>query len=692
MKYYEFETTEYPISYYLAKEEYLLTKKEESFFIWNNLPGIVIGKNQILKDEVNVKNAMEDGVPIYRRKSGGGAVYADEGCFMFTFISKYDRVDKVYDRCLNKIATALINFGAKVKKGGRNDLLIGDAKVSGNAIYIKGNYAIMHGSILYDADLEKMDRYLTPSASKKKSKGVSSVASRVTNLKKYVRYDKLRLMNELQRRIGTIRGNLFASEQKVIEKLASIYEEKDYLEGSSIPYTLKLTKRFDIGEVTFMAKVNKQVIEEVKITGDFFETYDISVLENSFIGERINRLDDALDKIKIDKFIYGLTNDEFKTLFIKEKKESVKEEKKKDMEVKKTCLYDNHVNHGGKIVEFGGFLMPLEYKDITSEHLAVRNDAGLFDCSHMGEILVEGADTLDYLNYMFTSNIKDAPINKMTYGLLLYENGCVVDDTMIYKVDEEKCMIVVNASNIQKDYDYLVANKGKFNVNLSNLSDECGQLALQGPKAINYLQELTKYDLNNLKLFEFSYFKIDNHFYNVSRSGYTGSDGFEIYGKCADIVSLYEKLLSMGVTPCGLGCRDTLRFEAAMPLYGHEISDKVTPLEAGLNYAIDFNKEDFIGKKALLKQKDDGLTKKLVGLELKDRGIARGDYKLFKGKNEVGYITTGYMIPNSTKVYALGYVDTPYDKNGTELEVQIRNRMARIDVRNKKFMPKEYVR
>ena len=370
----------------------------------------------------------------------------------------------------------------------------------------------------------------------------------------------------------------------------------------------------------------------------------------------------------------------------------MKTEESKKVTEQKTCLYDHHVRHGGKIVEFGGFLMPIEYTGITPEHHAVRYDAGVFDCSHMGEIKVSGKDTLDFLNYLLTSNVKDNSDNHMIYGLLLYDNGTVVDDLMVYKVNSELCMLVVNASNISKDFDYIKKHMGKFEVKVENLSDKCGELALQGPKAIEYLRQLTTFDLDSLKFFDFAYCEIDEMMFNVSRSGYTGSDGFEIYGRNKDIVSLFEKFSEMGVTLCGLGCRDTLRFEAAMPLYGHEISDDVTPLEAGLNYAVKLDKDDFIGKASLVKEQEEGLKKKLVGIELLERGIARGGYKLFKNNNEIGYITTGYMIPETNNAYALAYVDINYAKIGEEVDVQIRNHYVRGRIRNKKFLKKGYVK
>ncbi|MBQ7277177.1 MAG: glycine cleavage system aminomethyltransferase GcvT [Bacilli bacterium] len=360
--------------------------------------------------------------------------------------------------------------------------------------------------------------------------------------------------------------------------------------------------------------------------------------------------------------------------------------------IQKTCLYDNHVKHNAKIVEFGGFLMPLEYTDITSEHLAVRNDAGVFDCSHMGEILVTGKDTLSFLNYLVTCNVKEAKAMKMTYGLLLYENGTVVDDLMVYKINDEKCMLVVNASNTDKDYEYILANKKDYDVKIENQSNDYGQLALQGPSSLSQLQKLTSYNLSELKYSYFDYIKLDGKDFIISRSGYTGSDGFEIYGSPIDIIELFEKLYNNGVQLCGLGCRDTLRFEAAMPLYGHEINDQVTPLEAGLSFGVSLEKGDFIGRDVLLKQKEQGLTKKLVGIELLERGIARGGYELYKDDEKIGEITTGYMIPNTNKVYALGYVKIEYSKIGEEISVLIRNRKVKAKIRNKKFLNKEYAR
>ena len=369
-----------------------------------------------------------------------------------------------------------------------------------------------------------------------------------------------------------------------------------------------------------------------------------------------------------------------------------------ELQGKKTILYDKHVENKAKIVEFGGFLMPIEYgysevNGITPEHLAVRHECGLFDVSHMGEIFVNGIDTMKFLDYMLTSDITNAPCFKMTYGLLCYPDGGVVDDLMVYKFSDTHVLLVVNASNCDKDFAWLNENKGKFNVTIENESDNIGQVALQGPKAIDILQTMTDYDLSNLKLFEFYEFKILGKNMLVSRSGYTGEDGFEIYGKNDDIVNLFDYLVKeKGVRLCGLGCRDTLRFEAAMPLYGHEISQDIKPVEACLNYAICYDKE-FIGKDSLIEYKKN-MPRKLVGVELKERGIARGGYELVDLNTSavIGFVTTGYLLPEHEEALALGFVKMEYTELGTEIGVKIRNRVIKAVVRDRKFMNKKYVK
>lgn len=361
--------------------------------------------------------------------------------------------------------------------------------------------------------------------------------------------------------------------------------------------------------------------------------------------------------------------------------------------VRKTILFDEHVKHGAKMVEFGGFLMPIEYVGITEEHLAVREQCGLFDVSHMGEILITGEDTLPFIDYLITNDITNAPKMKMTYGLMLYPDGGVVDDLMVYKYSDYHCLLVVNASNTDKDYSWIVAHKDHFKVQILNQSSQYSQLALQGPKAAEVLQTLTEYPLSELKLFDFNEFLVIKKKFLVSRSGYTGEDGFEIYGNNEDILMLFRVLVEeKKISLCGLGCRDTLRFEAAMPLYGHEISAEIDPVSAGLNYAIKLEKEDFIGQKRLVQIKEEGPKRKLVGIELLERGIARGGYEVVVDEQKIGEITTGYMIPNSSNCYALAYVASEYSKIGTEVFIRIRKNLIKAQIRNKKFLNKKYIK
>lgn len=360
---------------------------------------------------------------------------------------------------------------------------------------------------------------------------------------------------------------------------------------------------------------------------------------------------------------------------------------------KKTILFDEHVSHGGKIVEFAGYLLPVEYTGITPEHVAVRENCGLFDVSHMGEIIVTGRDTLKFLDYIITSNISSAGFKRMTYGMMLYEDGGVVDDLMTYKFNDEFCFLVVNASNVDKDYEWLNSHTNGFDVNVENVSSKYSQLALQGPKAVDVLQSLTKYDLSKMVFFDFDNMNVNNRDFIVSRSGYTGSDGFEIYGSGEDIVNLFKVLVDeKNVTLCGLGCRDTLRFEAAMPLYGHEISEKINPVMAGYHYAYDLSKDNFIGKEPIKRDKEFGPKKCVVGLELIERGIARGDYEVYADDRLIGYVTTGYMIPSTNNCYACALIDSEYSKKGTIVEVKIRKNLVKAKVRNKKFLDKKYVR
>lgn len=349
----------------------------------------------------------------------------------------------------------------------------------------------------------------------------------------------------------------------------------------------------------------------------------------------------------------------------------------------KTFLYEKHVELGARMVDYAGFLMPVEYQGITEEHLAVRNDAGLFDVSHMGEIMITGKDALKFTNYIFTGKVNDKM--KMAYGFLLNEDAGIIDDLMIYYFNDEKIMFVVNASNTKKDFAWINANKQGFEVDIKDESNVFSLLALQGPNAEVVLQNHTDFNLSELKTFSFGQIKILKNNFLISRSGYTGEGGFEIYGCHKAIANLFNVLTQSGVAPCGLGARDTLRFEAGLPLYGNEIDENVNPIEAGLKFGVDFSK-DFLGKKALNKIVESGSTRKLVGLELLEPGIARQGYPIESDETEIGKITTGYLLPGTKTSYALAYVKKGYSTIGNKVHIRIRKRLVNAVIRNKKFI------
>lgn len=358
------------------------------------------------------------------------------------------------------------------------------------------------------------------------------------------------------------------------------------------------------------------------------------------------------------------------------------------MELKKTCLHDRHLSLGAKMTEFGGFDMPVSYRGILQEHQAVRETCGVFDCSHMGEIDLKGQDALRYLNEITTNDFTDLKDNQLQYTLLCEPTGGVIDDLMVYRFHAEHYLLVVNASNTLKDFKWLQSQLSGYDITLDNVSEFYGQLAVQGPQAVTILKSWIP-SIETLSFMQFSVFEWAGHELIISRSGYTGEDGFEIYGSPKATVALWDQLIQVGVEPCGLGARDTLRFEAGLPLYGHEINGFITPLEAGLSFGVKLHKP-FIGRDVLLKQKEQGLERRLIGLQLLERNIARDGYIVYDDqKNMVGYITTGYMIPNTTLSVANVMLDSRI-KIGTEVWVEIRNKMVKAVIRNRKFYEKKY--
>ena len=356
------------------------------------------------------------------------------------------------------------------------------------------------------------------------------------------------------------------------------------------------------------------------------------------------------------------------------------------MENKRTCLYDRHVKQGALISPFGGFDMPIQYSNITEEHQAVRQHCGVFDVSHMGEVTVKGPDAERWVNHIFTNDVTDAPIGKVFYGMMLYENGGTVDDLLVYKMAEQEYFIVINAANIDKDWAWMQQNAEGFDIDLQNRSDDYGQLALQGPDAAEIMEKVLHLNCDDLTFYTVKTF--DDII--VSRTGYTGEDGFEIYGTQAYIQQAWDALMGAGVTPCGLGCRDTLRFEVGLPLYGHELSPEISPVMAGLSMFCKLDKPEFIGKEAIVKQKTEGVSQKVVGIELDDKAIPRNGYTVLKDGREVGIVTTGYHTISTDKSVCMALVDTEYAKLDTPLDIQIRKKVFPGHVVKKRFYDKHY--
>ena len=359
------------------------------------------------------------------------------------------------------------------------------------------------------------------------------------------------------------------------------------------------------------------------------------------------------------------------------------------MENKRTCLYDKHVALGALISPFGGFDMPIQYSGIVDEHQAVRKDCGVFDVSHMGEVLVSGRDAERYVNHIFTNDVAGIPAWKILYGMMCYEDGGVVDDLLVYRMADDRFFLVINASNIDKDWAWIEEQAKGYDVTLENQSDLYGELAVQGPQAEAVMEQVLGLPCSELTFYTFK--EIGDVL--VSRSGYTGEDGFEIYADAEYINHCWDKLMASGrCKPCGLGCRDTLRFEVGLPLYGDELSADITPLMAGLGVFVKLDKQEFIGREALAKQKAEGAPKKLVGIELQDKAIPRHGYTVLKDGQAIGEVTTGYHAISIDKSVCMALVDAPFAAIGTEVEIQIRKKTFPGVVCKKRFYDKHYKR
>ena len=357
------------------------------------------------------------------------------------------------------------------------------------------------------------------------------------------------------------------------------------------------------------------------------------------------------------------------------------------MENKKTCLYDKHVALGALISPFGGFDMHIQYSNIVDEHQAVRQACGVFDVSHMGEVLISGPDAERYVNHIFTNDVREMPVGKILYGMMCYEHGGVVDDLLVYKMASDCFFLVINASNIDKDWAWIQEQAKGYDVKLEHQSDQYGELAIQGPEAEAVMEEVLGLECKELVFYTFKTIgKVI-----VSRTGYTGEDGFEVYADAAYINECWDKLMASGrCKPCGLGCRDTLRFEVGLPLYGDELSEDITPIMAGLGIFVKLDKDEFIGKEALAKQKAEGAPKKLVGIELSDKAIPRHGYAVLKDGQPIGEVTTGYHTISTDKSVCMALVDAAYASLGTEVEIQIRKKTFPGTVCKKKFYDKHY--
>jgi aminomethyltransferase len=354
-----------------------------------------------------------------------------------------------------------------------------------------------------------------------------------------------------------------------------------------------------------------------------------------------------------------------------------------------------HQKYSGKIIDFSGWALPVQYSDIQKEHEAVRNSAGLFDVSHMGEVEITGPQSFDFVQNLITNDLSTLNNNQTLYTFMCYPDGGIVDDLIVYKYNDEHFLLVINAANIEKDYQWMLDNKEDYNFSIANNSNEISQIAIQGPKAETILQKLTNVNLEEIKFFHFvDEIKIAGAECLVSRTGYTGEDGFEIYTLNKNAEKLWEAMMESGkeygILPAGLGCRDTLRFEAALPLYGNELSKEITPLEAGLSFFVKLNKENFIGKDALAKQKEEGLQRKIVGFELIGKGIPRHGYEVYSNDEKIGVVTTGYLSPTVGKSLGLALIDIKYTELETDIQVKIRKKFVDAKVISKKFYTKNY--
>ncbi|PYE07655.1 aminomethyltransferase [Staphylococcus sp. AtHG25] len=360
-------------------------------------------------------------------------------------------------------------------------------------------------------------------------------------------------------------------------------------------------------------------------------------------------------------------------------------------ELKKTPLYQNYVDSGAKIVEFGGWAMPVQFTSIKEEHNAVRYEVGMFDVSHMGEISIKGNDASKFVQYLLSNDTNNLTDTKAQYTALCNEEGGIIDDLVTYKIGDKDYLLIVNAANTDKDFAWVQKHAPKFDVEVSNVSDQFGQLAVQGPKARDLVNELVDINVSEMKPFDFQQ-NVTLFGKNVilSQSGYTGEDGFEIYCEAKDTVDIWNGFIEYNIVPCGLGARDTLRLEAGLPLHGQDLTESITPYEGGIAFAAKpLIEEDFIGKSVLKDQKENGSERRTVGLVLLDKGIARTGYPVLDlDGNEIGEVTSGTQAPSSGKSIAMAIIKRDEFEMGRELLVQVRKRQLKAKIVKKNQIEK----
>ncbi len=355
--------------------------------------------------------------------------------------------------------------------------------------------------------------------------------------------------------------------------------------------------------------------------------------------------------------------------------------------MKRTPLYDVHVKLGAKMVPFGGWEMPVYYSGIIAEHKAVRTAAGLFDIGHMGAVKVSGDNALPYLQKLLSNDVSKLDVGSSQYSIILNNSGGVIDDIFVYRLPDHY-MLIINASNTDKDIEWMKKNITE-GVDLIDLKDKMTLIALQGPKAQELLQKLTEIDLKTIGHHQIIASRVSHLPSLISRTGYTGEDGFELFVDQSKVGSIWNEMIALGALPCGLGARDTLRLESGMPLYGHEYNEGLTPLKAGFSFAVKLDKGEFIGRDELIKHKEEGFSKKLVGIKVKEKAIPRQGFKIFDKGKVVGYVTSGTMSPTLNIPIAMGYVRTANAVVGETVEIEIREKMIKAEIVKLPFYKKK---